>query len=133
MKKGFTLIELLVAISILAVLSTLVLANLNSARERGRDARRKSDFHQIKTALRLYYNDNQAFPADIIFGSAWTPYMNEVPFDPLNVGLLIYSYTYVSDNEYFLIACLENANDENGIEVEDDVCMSEKQYQITQD
>lgn len=37
-KKGFTLIELLVVISIISLLSSIVLASLNSAREKGRIA-----------------------------------------------------------------------------------------------
>ncbi|MBI5134110.1 MAG: prepilin-type N-terminal cleavage/methylation domain-containing protein [Candidatus Taylorbacteria bacterium] len=36
MKKGFTLIELLVVISIISLLSSVVLSNVNSAREKGR-------------------------------------------------------------------------------------------------
>ena len=61
-KKGFTLIELLVVVSLLGVLATLVIANLNSARERTRDATRKSDLRNIQTALRLYYNDKGTYP-----------------------------------------------------------------------
>ena len=61
--KGFTLVELLVVISLIGILSTLVIANLNSARERARDAQRKSDLRNIQTALRLYYNDNAGYPA----------------------------------------------------------------------
>ena len=51
-QKAFTLVELLVVISLIGILATLVLANLNSARERARDAERKSDLRNIQTALR---------------------------------------------------------------------------------
>src|SRR3990167_2442297 len=61
--KGFTLIELLVVISIIAVISTLLLANLNAARERGRDTQRKADLRNIQTALRIFYNDYGGFPS----------------------------------------------------------------------
>jgi len=53
---GFTLIELLVVIAIIGILSSVVLASLNSARTKGRDARRMSDLHNIQLALELYYN-----------------------------------------------------------------------------
>src|SRR3972149_6089504 len=62
--SAFTLIELLVVISIIAVISTLLLANLNAARERGRDTQRKADMRNIQTALRIFYNDYQNFPAN---------------------------------------------------------------------
>ena len=47
-KTGFTLIELLV--------------NLVGIRERGADTQKKADLNQLKTALRLYYNDLQGYP-----------------------------------------------------------------------
>lgn len=62
-KTGFTLIELLVVISIIGVLVTIAVANLVSARERARDAARKQQMNELKTALRLFYNDNEEFPA----------------------------------------------------------------------
>lgn len=53
---GFTLIELLVVISIIGLLSSVVLANLNTIRSKGRDTKRISDLHNIQLALELYYS-----------------------------------------------------------------------------
>lgn len=61
-KKGFTLIELLVVISIIGVLASIVLASLNSARAKARDARRIADFGQIRTALEFFYDSQGQYP-----------------------------------------------------------------------
>lgn len=57
-RKGFTLIELLVVIAIIGILSAVVLASLNVARARARDAKRLSDIHQIAKALEMYALQN---------------------------------------------------------------------------
>ncbi len=61
-KKGFTLIELLVVIAIIGILSSVVLASLNSARKKARDIRRMSDIAQLQKALEFYYDANNSYP-----------------------------------------------------------------------
>lgn len=62
-KNGFTLIELLVVIAIIGILSSIILASVNSARTRSRDARRKADVQTIQKAIELYLADYGNFSA----------------------------------------------------------------------
>jgi prepilin-type N-terminal cleavage/methylation domain-containing protein len=54
-KKGFTLIELLVVISIIALLSSIVITSLSSARNKAADTAVRQNLNGIKTSAQLYY------------------------------------------------------------------------------
>ena len=56
--RGFTLIELLVVIAIIGILSSVVLASLNTARGKGADAAIKSSINNARAQAELFYDSN---------------------------------------------------------------------------
>lgn len=59
--KGFTLIELLVVIAIIGMMSSIVLASLNSARAKASDATIKADLVNLRAQAGLYYDNNNSY------------------------------------------------------------------------
>lgn len=57
-KRGFTLIELLVVIAIIGILAAVVLASLNTARDKGANAAAKSSLNNARAQAELFYDDN---------------------------------------------------------------------------
>jgi general secretion pathway protein G len=127
-QSGFTLVELLVVIFIIGTLAGLLLTNFVGVRGRATDTKKKNDLRQLKSALRLYYNDYNVYPEgnngtllgcgantppngtctegdDFSGGSNDTMYMKELPTD--------FQYFSDGDEEFLLITILENASDED--------------------
>ena len=127
-KKGFTLIELLVVIAIIGLLASIILASLDQARKKGRDARRIADVKEIQLALELYYDANNTYPAVASLStiSTTTPaglsptYISTTPLDPTNSGSYLYQYQSLTSANaacsatpcpnYIVVAQLESAS-----------------------
>ena len=115
--RGFTLIELLVVIAIIGILIGISLVALQGARAAGRDARRKGDLEQIRSALEIYRSDCALYPntGTIPFGlgplvascPTASTYMNLAPQDP-QTPTRIYHYRRITNTTYELCARLEN-------------------------
>lgn len=97
LKVGFTLIELLVVIAIIGVLASIVLASLNTARRKSRDARRISDVKQIQLALELCFDagtacngtESNSYPDGT--GELDPTYIPTVPLDPNGVAYIYHN------------------------------------------
>lgn len=85
--RGFTLIELLVVIAIIGILAGIVLASLNTAREGATDAKTKEQLSGLRTAMEVYYAQNNSY------GST-ADACNEGAFADANVSELVSASNY---------------------------------------
>lgn len=114
---GFTLIELLVTISIIGILIGLSVFGLQGARQSARDATRKADLEQIRSAVEIYKADCNKYPLSLgtqLLGDGISTtscldtniYLSEVPADPIYPNS-DYKYYSADGTTYELCAALE--------------------------
>ena len=118
--RAFTLIELLVVIAIIAVLTGIIMVDLNSSRAKARDAQRVSGIGQIQLALEFYYDRCKSYPTTLDTGTATNcmtstgtvtlgTYIAQIP-QPSSAGTGVSAYDYAvnsSKTDYVLHTALE--------------------------
>ena len=115
--------ELLIVMSIIAIITAIGLVSYAPINRRSRDAKRKSDLEQVRSALEMYRTDNGQYPlgtlgafqtlqyAELHLDTLLVPtYLPSLPSDPKGTKYYYYA-NIVSGNfySYCLCAGVENA------------------------
>lgn len=133
---GFTLVELLVVMALIGMLATLIAGNFRNTKQRGNDAKRKSDLRQTANSLELFFSDHGVYPPATAtneieacpypdntcvwgegqFGDGNAVYLSKMPEDPTSSHDYYYRVFGTNNQKFQLFARLENSADQNCIE-----------------
>ena len=128
-KFGFTLPQLLIVIAIIGILSSMSWVSYQGLQPKARDAHRKIDLRNLSQAVEMYSNDHPDEGYPLVAGDcisisdleergiklreAISPYLPEIPLDPIYGGDPLNDYFYCNYDEKFYgwFARLENEKD----------------------
>ena len=93
--KAFSLIELLTVVAIISILATISISSYTAAVKKGRDAKQKSDIHNIQQALLLYRADMGTYPGNTALSTTGSPLVpNYLRAIPVNAVATSGNYQY---------------------------------------
>ena len=113
MKKGFTLMEILISIAIIAILTAIGIVSYGSINKNARNAKRRTDVEQLRSAYELYRADNGYYPKrsassmtdasqllSLPVDPPFDTYMSTIPVDPKGLQYKI-QVTNASGGQYY--------------------------------
>lgn len=109
-KSGFTFIEILVTVVIIAIITAAGVVSYSSINKRSRDAKRRADIEQLRTALEMYRAENGYYvdagsgaftEASNLAGALVSTYIPAMPTDPKTDHNYWYQATNVSGVRYY--------------------------------
>lgn len=116
-RAGFTLVELIVVIAIIGLISSVILASLNSVRSKGVSANVTIAMHGLQNALLMYYDDKGTWPSKtgdgrmVVAnnGAGWASFLSKlsayIPSNFYNLpyatdsGVMVQGYLYMKGTE----------------------------------
>ncbi len=108
---GYTLIEILVVVTIIGLVASISTVSYTILSKQSRDARRKADLEQIRSAIEMYRSNNTsglyptgfAMPCNSIvpINDASNTYLSRIPQDPKCPD---YKYYFSSDGLTYTVA-----------------------------
>ena len=123
-KRAFTLIETLIVIAIIGILATVIIISLVAARDKARDAKRKSEISQIGkllVGLGCYLPDDGPGEYDLVPFSEelrakypeYSKFVSTIPKDPKTGTETESKYIYIvnADKKCAIYANLENSDE----------------------
>lgn len=99
-KTGFTLIELMICVIIISILMAIAIPAYRDMHERGKGAKAATTLDNIRTALTIYRDTNQAYPpapVNLVLLQAVNPF-------PADDGDWTYSVTIDDPRSYTITA-----------------------------
>ena len=95
-KSGFTLVELMVVAIIVAILAAVAIPLMSANRKRAMSTEADAGCGAVRTALRVYYAENNAYPAS---GAASTiPGLGATDLDGIFFSTPDYAFTVTGSN-----------------------------------
>ncbi len=78
--KGFTLIELMIVVAVIGILAAVAIPKFADLMNKGKESTVKSNLGALRSALSIYYGDNEIYPSDMTVGlTTDQKYFKEIP------------------------------------------------------
>jgi general secretion pathway protein G len=77
--SGFTLIELMIVVAVLAIIAIMAVPKFKDMTTRAKESKARAALGAIRSALDIYYSENQFYPAQLAALEQNSRYMKELP------------------------------------------------------